>query len=158
MPTIPRTRNNMRALLLSMLLLAVPVAAKGQEVPEIVTRGFAAYESGGYSAALDAWLAGWGADDIKSVKGEFIPVFIQMEEQSGAYVGSEVLGTVRWGEHARRVYALVMYEERPLFARFDLYQVGGQWRVLNVTLNTNVEQVFPAGLLAPPGFAARSRG
>lgn len=148
----------MRTLLLAILLLALPVAASAQPVPELVSRGFAAYETGGYSAALDAWLAGWGPDDVAPAKAGFTPVFQQMESQAGHYVGSELLGTVGWGEHARRVYALVLYEERPLFARFDLYQVDGQWRVLNMTLNTDPERVLPPGLLIPPGFAAPAGG
>lgn len=148
----------MRALLLSLLLLVVPAGAAAQPVPELVSRGFAAYETGGYSAALDAWLAGWSPDDVAPVKAGFEPVFQQMEEQAGRYVGPELLGTAGWGEHARRVYALVLYEERPLFARFDLYQVDGQWRVLNITLNTDPERVFPPGLLVPPGFGTRTGG
>lgn len=148
----------MRVLLLSMLLLAVPAAARAQEVPALLTRGFAAYETGGYSAALDAWLVGWGPDDVTPVKEGFIPVFQQVEDQAGHYVGSEFLGTVMWGEHSRRVYALVLYEERPLYARFDLYQIDGTWRLLNLTVNTDVERVFPPGLTVPPGFAARPRG
>ena len=148
----------MRALLLSLLLLASPIAARAQPVPELVPRGFAAYETGGYSAALDAWLMGWGADDIPPIKSRFADVFQQMEREAGHYVGHELLGSVLWGEHTRRVYALVMYEERPLFARFDLYQVDGQWRVLNLTVNTDPEQVFPPGLMVPPGFTARAGG
>jgi hypothetical protein len=148
----------MRALLLSILLLVVPAAARAQAVPELLTRGFEAYERGGYSAALDAWFTGWGPDDVDPVKGRFVEVFQQMESQAGPFVGSEFLGTVLWGEHSRRVYALVLYEERPLFARFDIYQIDGVWRILNISLNTDPEQVLPPGLLVPPGFAPRTGG
>ncbi len=148
----------MRALLLTILLLTVPAAAGAQPVPELLSRGFAAYETGGYAAALDAWLVGWGPDDVAPIRAGFEPLFQQVEAEAGHYMGSEFLGTVGWGEHARRVYALVLYEERPLFARFDLYQADGVWRVLNLTLNTDPERVFPPGLLVPPGFGTRTGG
>lgn len=140
----------MRVLLLSLVLLLVPAAARGQDVPPVLASGFAAYASGGYNAALDAWFAGWDAEDVDPLKPQFERVFQQMETQAGKFVGSDIVGTVPWGTRGMRVYALVMYQERPLYAFFDLYQSTGDWRVLGITVNTDVSVVFPPGLLIPP--------
>lgn len=141
----------MRVLLLSLVLLVVPAVARAQEVPRVVTSGFQAYQAGDYDAALDAWFAGWDAEDVDPLKPQFQRVFEQMETQSGKYAGFDIVGTVPWGTRAMRVYALVMYQERPLYAFFDVYQSTGEWRVLNITVNTDVAAVFPAGMLVPPG-------
>lgn len=149
----------MRILLaLLALVLAWPAAGAAQDVPPILIRGLEAYQAGGYQAGMDAWLEGWGEKDRQPFESQFIPLFQQLEIQAGEYTGYEILGMVRWGERSRRVYLLMFYEERPLYCRFDLYQSGGAWRVMNITVNTDPQQIFPSEMLSPPAYTGASGG
>jgi hypothetical protein len=138
-----------RLLLLIVLFLTPECLTAQEEAPEIVLQGLQTYQSVGAPAALDVWLRGWSAADATSAKSQLLPLLQQVEEATGARKGHDVIAVVALGTHFRRVYGLLLHEQRPVYLRFDVYRVAQDWRVLNLTFNTDPAQVFPAEMLIP---------
>jgi hypothetical protein len=135
------------------LAMLSPVAVHAQLAPPaIITEGMDLLRTSGADAALDRWLKGWPPETIPSAKAPLLRAFEQVENVTGAVTGYDFLGTARWGPHTRRLYYTVLAKNRPFYMRFDVYLTGEEWRVLNVTLNTSPEDVFPPGFMMPPGF------
>ena len=140
----------MRNLLLSSILLlcAAPVSAQS-DVPDVVTDGLAAYAGRGVDAALDVWLESWSDEDRAVARPQLRTVFQRFDEQAGPMLGYDHVGFARWGERAGRVYVIMLFENQPIYARFDVYRPTNRWNVVNVTVNTDPAQVFPPELFMP---------
>ena len=135
----------------SLLLAFAPLRASAQQAPPpgIVTQGLDLLTTAGPDAALDAWLKWWPADTRAGAKAQLLGGLTQIQTVTGQARGYDFLGSADWGPHVRRLYFTVLAKDRPFYARFDVYQTSGEWRVLNVTLNTDPAEVFPPGWLMP---------
>jgi len=131
-------------------LLPISVRAQG-DVPQRVTQGLDAYRAGSVEAAVDAWFAGYMGDTYPEMKRGTRIRLRQMERGTGPITGYEYVGEVQWGPSTRRIFYTLLYRNFPAFVRFDVYQTGGEWRVLTVLVDADPAGVFPREMLAPAG-------
>ena len=138
-------------LLVLIVTIGASVPAQAQDpLPPIVTAGLEAYRQEGPSAALDVWLQGWAAETQKEAKSRLLGPMEEIVRIAGAPSGFDYLGPAVLGPHTRRVFVVLLHEQRPAFLRLDIYRTAaGEWRVLNVTVNTEPGQVFPEQMLVP---------
>lgn len=137
-------------LLVLIFAMCAHVPLRAQALPPIVTAGLEAYQREGPAAALDAWLQGWSAETQKEAKPRLLGPMQEIVRLAGAPAGFDYLGPAVLGPHTRRVFVVLLHEERPAFLRLDIYQTpAGVWRVLNVTVNTEPGSVFPEEMLVP---------
>ncbi|HET7233911.1 MAG TPA: hypothetical protein VFJ16_28125 [Longimicrobium sp.] len=145
----------MRSVLIALVagfLSLLPVSVRAQtDVPPRVTQGLDAYRSGSVEAAADAWFAGYMGDTYPEMKRSVRVRLRQFEHGTGPIKGYEYVGEVRLGPSTRRIFYTLLYRDFPAFARFDVYQAGGEWRVLGVIVDSNPAEVFPHEMLAPAG-------
>jgi hypothetical protein len=142
-------RNVPLCLCLLVLCLTLPSPAAAQEIEPapIVTDGLAAYQRAGGDSAVSVWTRGWEATDSAKVT-VLKDNLAAMEQTFGKMQGFEVLHTFTLSRRVRRSYAVIWVVVRPVFVFFQAYQAPeGDWRVLDLTWNTNWKEVFPATLV-----------
>jgi hypothetical protein len=144
----------MRRLLSSAALLLIIVMPSGAQavgrptdIPQIVTAGFAAYESKGSRAALAVWLQGSPVSNPATTE-QMIASLAPIEAAYGNVIGHEIVRVVQVSPSLRRVYAIIRYERGPLFIYFDCYHTGKDWIIPMFLTNTRAAEIFPASLLA----------
>ena len=134
--------------------LTSPLDAQQTEVPPIVTQGLEALRTKGVAAALNIWLAGWNAEEAATARSQLQPVFTRFARGAGRMAGHDFAGTAHWGARTRRIYAVLIYENQPVYARFTVYNTRGGWKVTSLNVNTDVAEIFPPGMFEP-GYRAR---
>ena len=143
----------MRYLLLLSVILLRPAPASAQtdlsDVPAVVTDGLAAFVAEGVDAALDVWLQTWPDEDVAVGRPQLRSAFQRLHEQAGSLMGHDFVGSAPWGQRARRVYFVMLYEKQPVYARFDVYRATNEWKVVNLTVNTDPALIFPPDLFVP---------
>jgi hypothetical protein len=134
-----------------LLIIALPsdaqVVDRPTDVPQIVTAGFAAYESKGSRAALGVWLQGSPASNPATTE-QMIASLAPIEAAYGSVTGHEILRVVPVSPSLRRVYGIIRYERGPLFISFDCYRTGKDWIIPTFLTNTRAAEILPASLLA----------
>jgi hypothetical protein len=134
--------------ILLLVVVARPdAAAQGSTVPEVVVRGLDAYHEFGRDSALAIWTHSWDRQRDSASIASLRNGFADADRRFGPLNGSDMLGQVEIGRAVRRVYTVLRYQIRPIFARFDLYADNAAWRVTNITSTLEPEQVIPLHLV-----------
>lgn len=107
--------------------------------------GYAAWASSGPAEAVRLWLEG---SSISS-GDQLIGVLGQLQGMFGDVRGHEVVRDVTIAPSLRRIYVMALHEAAPSFAYFDCYRTGGRWTITNINLNSDAEDVLPAGAFWP---------
>jgi hypothetical protein len=141
----------MRLVFYACLMLAgrLPLYGQANGPPAVLTSGLDAYRANGAAAALDLWLKGWPVSEDSTARATLTASLQQVEGIAGRMTGYDVIGSASWGEHTQRVYVVIQFERRPLYARFDAYDSGRGWRLVNLTWNAEPQDVFPPEMLMP---------
>lgn len=138
-----------RFLLLLCVLLPASAQAQSAEPTGLVVEGLEAYATRGTDAALEVWLTGWSAEDDAVARPQLRNLLYRFDEAAGAMLGHDIAGMASWGDRAGRIYAVMLYETQPIYARFDVFMPDSTWRIVNVTINTDPAQIFPLDMFVP---------
>jgi len=130
------------------VLCAPDLAAQVKPTQPIVIEGLEAYRLNGADSALSVWVAGWAQADSGS-RNALRESLRQVEAASGRFVGHDIVATAEAGSGFSRVFVVMRYESRPLFARFDVYRPESDWKLVAITWHTNANEVWPTELLLP---------
>jgi len=144
-----KTRLVVAMAALMLFLSPARVRAQQSAPPPIIVEGLDVLRTTGADAALDVWMKGWPPASAAEGKAQLLRGFTDVEAVTGRVTGYDSVGSADWGPHTRRLYFTLLGKDRPSFLRIDVYQTGGVWKVLNITLNTDAAEVFPPGLLMP---------
>jgi len=67
----------------------------------------------------------------------------QVEKMYGNYKNYEFIKTVALSKSTNVLYIGINYDFGPLFAKFILYDIGDEWVVTKLEVNTNPETIMP---------------
>ena len=67
----------------------------------------------------------------------------QIDKLYGSYKNYELIKTVALSKSTNVVYIAINYDLGPLFAKFIIYDTGGEWVVTRLDVNTNPETIMP---------------
>ena len=127
---------------------AIHAQAPTPDVPPVVRAGFDSLKAAGFEAGIRGWLKGspvLQAGTPQELTEKLRPVLTAY----GDYVGYDVLGTVRIGDHVTRVYAVVRFALGPLYVFFDCYQSATGWIVTTFLFNAQPGLILPPEMLRP---------
>ena len=118
------------------------------EVPSVVRAGFDSLKAAGFEAGIRGWLKGSPiaqATTPEQMREKLGPVLTAY----GDYVGYDILGTVRIGDHVTRVYTVIRFALGPLYGLFDCYQSSNGWIVTTFLFNAQPALILPTDMLRP---------
>lgn len=140
----------MRITVATLLASTVAVATgQAQVPPPIVTDGLAAMAEQGPALAVETWFRGSRHENNLGTKQTFIEQFEIFAQAAGAVLGHDIIHVQQLGPNYSITYALIRYENDPLFIAVEVYNGSGGWRLMNIEFNDQVAEVFPAGVLEP---------
>ncbi len=145
----------MKKLLLSFALclaLLAPVSAQSAatsplNVPDVVTKGFDAYTKS-FSDAVDAWFKDSPLSKDLATKTNFMSALSGFETGYGKYIGWELVKVVNLTPSTCVVYAVLKFENGPVWMAFMCYKPKDAWIVSSMNLNQNPQPVLPPAMLA----------
>lgn len=125
------------------LLIAIFIPACDMVPPKIISDGFEAYQIKGVDSAMALWTSSWSKEYAAS-KEQLINDFNTNEKNYGKFNGYDVVKTISAGKKYCYCYITFLYEMRPVFAVFNLYQKSiDRWVVISITWNTDIKEIFP---------------
>ena len=134
----------MNRVLLLLTLLVVPSTTLAQDdVPPIVTDGFALLLADGPAAAIDTWTAAWTAEADLIRQAQLKHGFDDMWETLGHATEYEIVTTSPIGTKVVDVFAVTVHVGQPLYLFLQAYDAPGGWMVTQVYANTSMTDVFP---------------
>jgi len=116
-------------------------------VPDIVTKGFDAYNKS-YRDAVDVWFQDSALGKDTATKVNFLTALSGFETGYGKYIGWELLKVVNLTPSTNIVYAVLKFENGPVWMAFMCYKPKDQWIVSSMNLNQNPQPILPAPMLA----------
>jgi hypothetical protein len=127
-----------------LLLITIIIPACNKPKPQdIIPDGFEAYRIKGVDSAIAVWTSSWSKEYTDS-KNQLINDFVANEKNYGKFNGYDVVEKISVGNKYRYYYITILYEVRPVFALFTVYNNSAdQWVVLSIALNTDIKEVFP---------------
>ena len=139
-------RHGTLALVILCFSIVQTVSAAPVELPSVVEAGLKAYKAEGAQAAIKEWAKGSPFENNPQALSN-ANVLKQIEDLYGSYLGFEPVQVHDVSPGTQIVYFVMNYAKGPLFARFVLFRTGSQSVVVSFKFHTDVEQVFPLGLL-----------
>jgi hypothetical protein len=133
------------------LLLTLSATAGAQQAapPPIVEAGFEAFLAQGPTAAIETWFKGSRLEGDEATMQTFVEQFQNFGGAAGPVIGYDIVRVFPIGQHLSTTYAILQYEQDPLFILMTFYEGAGGWRLRNIEFNDEAEELFPAALLEP---------
>jgi hypothetical protein len=128
--------------LLALLGFIVPAYSQTTTVPKIISDGFAAYKTDGATKAVNVWFAGSAISPATLTS--YATYLTNFEQTGGKYIGYEVAGVVTLSPSVKYYYLVFLYQNSPLYTRFEVYSNGGQTLITTYFTHNDPNQVFPA--------------
>jgi hypothetical protein len=127
-------------------LLGIVGAAFGQNpaVPKVISDGFVTYKEIGAAKAVDAWLAGSLLANDARGKSSLVASLKSFEAINGSFSGYESIGAVTLSPSVRYCYIVLLYDNAPLYASFEVYATGGKDIVTAYRIDPHADQIVPA--------------
>jgi hypothetical protein len=120
--------------------------AQDGSVPDIIKRGFEAYQKASAQAALDTWLRGSPVEYDQRTRTQLGGGLGAIDSAYGKFVGWELIRSIKISDSVRRVYITAKYEKGPLFMSFDCYQ-GADWMIPALDFQTKLSLLLPPSIL-----------
>lgn len=113
----------------------VPVSAinNSPAVPSYVLSGLAEYETKGYRAAVQTWLAGSPYENATAMASN-IAFFVNIEKLAGSYRSYDIL-MVRETVSSNVTYVRMNYERLPCYILFSSIKRGDTWVLGKIRLD-----------------------
>jgi hypothetical protein len=146
-PASPRVLKRLFAVAaISSVLLAPGNATAAQDIPDVIVKGLADYQSTGPDAAVKTWLKGSAVESSPEAQSQG-NVFRQIEAMYGKYLGYHVIKIKELTPTCTLAFLTLDYEKGPLFAYFTAYKVAEKWIIANMNYNTKAEAVLPESVI-----------
>jgi len=129
--------------LIALLGFVVPAAAQTSSVPKIISDGFATYKAVGAAKAVDTWFAGSLLATDAGAKAKFATLLDAFEQSNGRYSGYESVGTVVLSPSVKYYYVVFLYDSAPLYAWFEVYNVGDKDIITSYRANPIAAEIVP---------------
>ena len=117
-------------------------------VPDIVTKGLAAYEKSGGVVAMATWLKGSPIETDTTTKMTVTGGIAQIETLYGKMIGFETIRVANVTPSMLRVYVMLKFERGPVFFSFDCYRAEKDWTIPFIDFNSKAGSILPASILA----------
>lgn len=131
---------------LMLVLAALPAAAEGPEVPDIILKGAKAYADQGPEAGFKIWLEGspiLANVDIKTMAKQAEVV----QSAYGRCVGYGIIHVVPFTRNCCKVYFVLDHQGGPLFVGMLAHRADKKWIVTGkIDMHTDPAQVLPVGM------------
>ena len=111
-------------------------------LPDIVAKGFEAYQKLGVLPGVDAWMK--GSPFEAADKDQVTEKIRQAESTRGPIAGYELLRIVKLTPSTRRVYVAVKYQKGVAWMFFDCYRLATDWIVARFDFSTKADEIVPA--------------
>ena len=147
--TIPRATHCVMFVCLFLLGMGDTLARDleaDSALPPIIAAGFDAYRAGGAQAALTSWLKGSALEGEKQAQSQ-AGMLVQIEAFYGKFQRAFSLGSFTLSLNTTLVYVQLDYEKGPVFGKFLTYRPGEKETIVQLTFNTDPDQVLPSQLL-----------
>jgi hypothetical protein len=160
---MPTKKNTFAALVvfscLSALLMAqkapapsatpeVPAGPMTPVAPDIVVNGFKEFKSGGYTAAINAWSRDSSLMLDSPTLQSLNNYFSLISNNSGTYVGADMVRVVNLSPNSEIVYAAAKYQRQVVFISFTCYKAGDRWLITVIDANKDPTKVLPTNILS----------
>ena len=144
-----RIRRTCWTLAALMTASALPLAAQ-REIPKVIRDGLEAFPTQGVEGAVRVLTPGWTSEDDRRKQDYVIQTLTGIAEATGRPTGSDIAYVHKVSEHVRKFYVVLLFEKMPVYLNLTAFQpIGGDWRVVNLSFNTNMKEAFPAWMADP---------
>lgn len=130
------------------LLVLSGISLQGQSaLPDIVTKGLAAYQLSGGKEAMAVWLKGSPLENDTTTKLNVAGGLATIETAFGKMIGSETIRLVQVSPSILRAYVVLKFERGPVFFTFDCYRAAKEWGVFFIDFNSRPSVGLPIDIL-----------
>jgi hypothetical protein len=132
--------------LIAVALLSAQAVSGQQPLPPPIAAGLDSLQKGRCEAAFHLWASGWtSSEDV--AKRQTLVGGCEMLARLGPLRGHDIIRTVDVGPHLKRVYALLRYENQPVYLLVVAYRPHDRWKIASVNWHTRSEHVYPPDIL-----------
>ena len=140
----------------ALLLSASTAHAQEGQLPPIVTKGMAVFQSQGVEAGVRALTPNWSNPEDQDKQQQLVDAFKRIEPSTGALAGYDLVRLLEISPHYARAYIIMLFENMPTFLVLTLYTAPGKEAlVTSFTFNTEASKAFPPVLLEPQAVMPR---
>jgi hypothetical protein len=119
-------------------------------VPDVVVNGFAAYQRGSYSEAINVWVKDSGLDINTPFKSALNKLLSDTEVADESFVGPELIRNVALTPSSSLVYVFAKYKKGAMYMCFSCYKTAApenKWLVTSITADSDPSKILPFNLL-----------
>ena len=128
--------------------MCIAVLQAEPSIPDLITKGLAAYEKSGGKEAMAVWLKGSALEGDTTTRMNVAGGLAQIEAAYGKMIGFEPVRTVSVTPSMLRVYVVAKFEKGPVFFAFDCYGAEKEWITSFIDFNTRPATILPPDTLA----------